>query len=109
MFSDVALSTMSVPLSTLTDPFGWLMGSAANWFAEQFDLLRIEIAKTVLEVSLPTVEDFRSQGIMVGLGSTYFLATRLMNLVAVAVGLFVILTIRKRHGNTISRLVSSMA
>lgn len=89
-------------------PFGVIVDSAADWFAEKFDLLRIEITKTILEVALPTVQDIKSQGVMVGLGSTYGLATRLMNVVAIAVGLFVVLTIRRRHGDTISRLATSM-
>lgn len=100
MFSDVA--------QALTDPIGWIMDSLANWLAGLFDLLKIEIAKTILDVSLPTVEDIKSQGVMIGLGSTYGLSTRMMNVVAIAVGLFVILTIRRRHGETISRLVTSM-
>ena len=80
----------------------------ANSLSESLANTRVEIVKELAKTSLPTVEQLRGDWYKLGLGGTYGLATKLVLLVVVLLGLIMILTPLSNHSVRIKRSVQSL-
>jgi hypothetical protein len=86
-----------------------------NWIADLADLvndwynsLLAGIVEMLLNVSLPTPEQLSSDFFMLGLGATFGLSLKVITLITVIVGVIVLLTPRRRHGERIASLLTSI-
>ena len=80
----------------------------ANSLSDSLANTRVDIVKELAKTSLPTVDQLHSQWYMLGLGGTYGLATKLVLLVVVLLGLIMILTPLSNHSVRMRRSVQSL-
>lgn len=94
----------------LTDPAKWILGLFSGLFSLLFNSytnLIKQIIELLFMTALPSPEKIAKSWAIVGMGATYGAAIQVANLITVLVGIWVLIKIRKDHGTTLGRIVSS--
>jgi hypothetical protein len=110
-------SMTSLPLAIMHNPTAVAllpMNPVSDWFTDLANSMsdslantRVDIVKQVAKTTLPTVDELSGSWYLLGLGGTYGLASKIITLVVVVLGLFVIVTPMSNHGMKISRTLQS--
>lgn len=92
------------------DPTSWfpaLLNVLANELANAYAELLVNIITLHTTVALPTIETLKNKWFLLGIGSTYGLATQVMSFVAIVIALYLIVKVRSNNGILIARAASN--
>jgi hypothetical protein len=92
------------------DPTSWfpaLLNVLANELANAYAELLVNIITLHTTVALPTIETLKNKWFLLGIGSTYGLATQVMSFVAIVIALYLIIKVRSNNGILIARAASN--
>ena len=108
----------SFPLAVMNNPTAMValpMNPVSDWFTDLANSMsdslantRVDIVKQLATTTLPTVDELAGGWYLLGLGGTYGLANRIITLVVVVMGLFIMATPMSNHGVKITRLFQSV-